>query len=162
MTGIRVGIITISDRSYRSKREDLSGPAIKVYVENFHLVLADYLIVPDEVPKIVKAVNSLSKISDLILTTGGTGLSPRDVTPEAMDKLIEKELPGISEAIRAVSFQKTPMGILSRGKAGVYNNTLIVNLPGSPKAVREILDSIFIALIHGVEVLKGVGKHFGG
>ena len=154
---IKVGILTISDKGSRGEREDLSGKVIKEVVKKVNGEVKYYQIIPDEKDiiqeELIKAVYNLHL--DLILTTGGTGLGKRDVTPEATLAIIEKEVPGISEIIRSESFKKTNRAILSRGVAGIRKESLIINLPGSPKGVRESLEIILDALPHGIEILKG-------
>lgn len=160
---IRVGILTISDKGSRGEREDLSGGVIKELVKKINGEVEYYQIIPDEKniiqEELIKAVDKLHL--DLILTTGGTGLGKRDVTPEATLAIIEKEVPGISEIIRSESFKKTNRAILSRGVAGVRKESLIINLPGSPKGVRESLEIILDALPHGIEILKGQATECG-
>jgi molybdopterin adenylyltransferase len=159
---MRVAILTISDKSSRGEREDLSGPAIRAALQEYDVAVVDYRVVPDEQHEIAEALFHLSERSDVdvILTTGGTGLAPRDVTPQATLSTIEYEVPGIAEAMRAESVRVTPAGMLSRGVAGVRRGTLIVNLPGSPKAVRETLAVVAPALPHAVSTLTGeVGEH---
>ena len=154
---IKVGILTISDKGARGEREDISGKVIEEVVKKINGEVKYYRVIPDEKEiiqeELIKAVDSLCL--DLILTTGGTGLGKRDVTPEATLAIIEKEAPGISEIIRIKSFKKTNRAILSRGVAGVRKESLIINLPGSPKGARESLEIILDALLHGIEVLKG-------
>lgn len=154
---IEVGILTISDKGARGEREDLSGRVIKEIVKKIDGEVKYYRIIPDEEETIqdelLKAVDKLHL--DLILTTGGTGLGKRDVTPEATLAVIEKEVPGISEIIRSESFKKTNRAILSRGVAGIRKKSLIINLPGSPKGVKESLEIILKALPHGIEIIKG-------
>lgn len=154
---IKVGILTISDKGSRGEREDLSGKVIEEIVKKINGKVKYYQIIPDEKDiiqeELIKAVDKLHL--DLILTTGGTGLGKRDVTPEATLAIIEKEVPGISEIIRSESFKKTNRAILSRGMAGVRKESLIINLPGSPKGVRESLEIVLEALPHGIEILKG-------
>jgi molybdenum cofactor synthesis domain-containing protein len=160
---IKVGILTISDKGSRGEREDLSGKAIEEIVKKINGEVKYYQIIPDEKDiiqeELIKAVDKLHL--DLILTTGGTGLAKRDVTPEATLAIIEKEVPGISEIIRSESFKRTNRAILSRGMAGIRKESLIINLPGSPKGVRESLEIILEALPHGIEILKGQATECG-
>lgn len=154
---INIGILTISDKGSKGEREDLSGKVIEEVVKKINGEVKYYQIIPDEKDMIqeelIKAVDKLHL--DLILTTGGTGLAKRDVTPEATLEVIEKEVSGISEIIRSESFKKTNRAILSRGVAGVRKGTLIINLPGSPKGAKESLEIILKVLPHGIEILKG-------
>jgi len=160
---IKVGILTISDKGSRGEREDLSGKVIEEVVKKINGEVKYYQIIPDEndiiQEELIKAVDKLNL--DLILTTGGTGLGKRDVTPEATLAIIEKEVPGISEIIRSESFKKTNRAILSRGVAGIRKESLIINLPGSPKGARESLEIILEALPHGIEILKGQATECG-
>ncbi len=150
-------VITLSDRSYNGEREDLSGPAIIEYLEKKGWRSPGYLLLPDDREMLIDALIDLSDIKkmDLILTTGGTGFSPRDITPEATEAVAERNAPGISEAIRAYSMTKTKHAMLSRGVSVIRGTTLIINLPGSPKAVTEALDVIIEALPHGLGLLRG-------
>ncbi|HNR11864.1 MAG TPA: MogA/MoaB family molybdenum cofactor biosynthesis protein [Thermodesulfobacteriota bacterium] len=151
-----VGIITISDKGSRGEREDLSGEEIKKLVSPLSASVVAYTIIPDEIPVIRETLIRFSDDNlDLIITTGGTGLSPRDVTPEATASVIEKEIRGMAEAMRLASMQKTPFGMLSRGIVGTRKNSLIVNLPGSPKAVRENLEVLLPVIPHTIEKLQG-------
>jgi len=154
---IKVGILTISDKGSKGEREDLSGKVIEEVVKKINGEVKYYQIIPDEKDiiqeELIKAVDKLHL--DLILTTGGTGLAKRDVTPDATLEVIEKEVSGISEIIRSESFKKTNRAILSRGVAGIRKESLIINLPGSPKGVRESLEIVLEALPHGIEILKG-------
>ncbi|NCO23973.1 MAG: molybdopterin adenylyltransferase [Candidatus Infernicultor aquiphilus] len=154
---IEVGILTISDKGARGEREDRSGKVIEEIVKKIEGEVKYYRIIPDEEEiiqdELIKAVDKLHL--DLILTTGGTGLGKRDVTPEATLAVIEKEVPGISEIIRSESFKQTNRAILSRGVAGIRKKSLIINLPGSPKGVEESLEIILKALPHGIEIIKG-------
>ncbi len=160
---IKVGILTISDKGSRGEREDLSGKVIEEVVKKINGEVKYYQIIPDEKDiiqkELIKAVDKLHL--DLILTTGGTGLAKRDVTPDATLEVIEKEVSGISEIIRSESFKKTNRAILSRGVAGVRKESLIINLPGSPKGVRESLEIVLEALPHGIEILKGQAAECG-
>jgi len=160
---IKVGILTISDKGSKGEREDLSGKVIEELVKKINGEVKYYQIIPDEKDiiqeELIKAVDKLHL--DLILTTGGTGLAKRDVTPDATLEVIEKEVSGISEIIRSESFKKTNRAILSRGVAGIRKESLIINLPGSPKGVRESLEIVLEALPHGIEILKGQAAECG-
>lgn len=154
----RAGIITASDKGAAGQREDLSGPAIRELLEaTGEYTVTRYLVLPDdrELLRETMACWCDEGAADLILTTGGTGFSPRDWTPEATADVCQRMVPGIPEAMRAMSMQITPRAMLSRGTAGIRGRTLIVNLPGSPKAVRESLGFVLPALGHGLEVLAG-------
>ncbi|TZE83126.1 MogA/MoaB family molybdenum cofactor biosynthesis protein [Calorimonas adulescens] len=159
---IKVGIITISDKGSKGERVDESGPAIMEMISSINGEVSDYTIVPDDVDKIQAEIIRMvdEKHLDLVLTTGGTGLSPRDVTPEATRGVIEKEIPGLTEAMRMKTMEKTPAAILSRAVAGTRKGSIIVNLPGSVRAVRENLEIILPVLPHGLEILQGrMGDH---
>ena len=159
---IRVGILTMSDKASRGEREDVSGKVIEEVIAKIEGKVNVYRILPDERKEIERALIELADNEelDLILTTGGTGLAARDVTPEATRSVIDREVPGFGELIRARSFEITPAGILSRMTAGIRRRTLIINLPGSPKAVRECLEWIMPSIPHAVELLRGdVGDH---
>lgn len=155
---IRAGILTVSDRGYHGEYRDLSGPAIcELITEKLEASVEMETIVPDERLTIAGTLRAWADELhlDLVLTTGGTGFSPRDVTPEATREVLEREAPGLAEAMRAASLQITPHAMLSRAVTGIRGQTLIVNLPGSPKAVRENLETIMPALPHGIELLQG-------
>lgn len=155
-----VGIITSSDKGYIGEREDKSGAVIKEIVENAGFKVEKMIIVPDENDMLKKEFIYMSdelKVN-LILSTGGTGFSKRDITPEATKEIIDREAPGICEAIRMYSLQITKRAMLSRAVSGIRKDTLIVNLPGSPKACKEALDFILDELKHGIDILTGESK----
>lgn len=154
---IRTAIITLSDKGSAGERTDESGQVIRELIAGLDAPAVHYEILPDEKSRIIETLKRLSDSGnvDLILTTGGTGVAPRDVTPEATLAVIDRELPGMAEAMRAESLKKTPHAMISRAVAGIRKKTLIVNLPGSPKAVRENLAVILPALPHAIEKIKG-------
>lgn len=153
----RAAIITVSDSGYRGEREDKSGPVIREILEKEGYEITFTELLPDDRAMIAGKLQEIadSGSTDLILTTGGTGFSQRDVTPEATEEVIERRVPGIPEAMRAYSMTITKRAMLSRATAGIRGTTLIINLPGSPKAVRESLEYIIEALDHGLEILSG-------
>ena len=155
-TAIRVSILTVSDRSHQGLRQDLSGPALEQRAIWLGWQVVSTELLPDERPLLEKFLRETAASGnvDLILTTGGTGFAPRDVTPEATLAVIDRSAPGIAEAIRAESLKITPHGMLSRGAAGIIANTLIVNLSGSPKAAVEQLDMIAGVMPHAVSLLR--------
>ncbi len=154
---MRAAIITSSDSGYAGKREDLSGPAIEEMLREAGYEVVSRTILPDDQEKLEAELISICDEgrADLILTTGGTGFSPRDVMPEATAAVAERMVPGIPEAMRAYSMQYTKRTMLSRAASGIRRQTLIVNLPGSPKAVRECLEYILPELEHGLQILLG-------
>lgn len=149
---IEYAIVTISDSGARGERVDLSGDTIEQTMPGSYFLL-DRCIIPDERETIIEILTELSEQVSLILTTGGTGFSPRDITPEATKAVIERETPGISEALRAYSLSITPRAMLSRATSGIRGNCLIINLPGSPKAVKESLEYLLDPLKHGLDIL---------
>ncbi len=159
MMGYTAAVLTISDKGARGERVDTSGPALRGMLIQAGYAVVDSAILPDERPQIAEA---LTKLADagvaLVLTTGGTGFSPRDITPEATLDVIERQTPGLCEAMRAESMRVTPRGCLSRSVAGIRNRTLIVNLPGSERAARENLAAILPALDHGLQMLMSEGS----
>ncbi|MBI4115639.1 MAG: molybdopterin adenylyltransferase [Candidatus Omnitrophica bacterium] len=154
---MRVGIVTVSDRSSQGLREDTSGKLLNDLIKTIPADVVGYRTIPDEKNQIqatlISFVDDLR--CDVVLTTGGTGMGPRDVTPEATSEVIEKEIPGISESLRREGFKQTPLAILSRGMAGVRKGCLIVNLPGSPQAVKEAFEILKPILTHTVELIQG-------
>jgi len=154
---IRTAIITLSDKGSKGEREDESGQTIRRMIADIHAVVSHYEILPDEKQRIIDVLRRLSDSGsiDLILTTGGTGVAPRDVTPEATLAVIDREIPGMAEAMRMDSLKKTPHAMISRAVVGIRKQTLIVNLPGSPRAVQENLAVILPAIPHAVEKIKG-------
>ena len=143
MDGFQAAVVTVSDRSFRGERPDGSGPVVAERLEAAGYQVAERLVVPDEQETIE------------VVTTGGTGFAPRDVTPEATEAVCRRMAPGIGEAMRAASLAITPRAMLSRATAGIRGRTLIVNLPGSPKAARENLEAVLPTLAHGLEMLRG-------
>lgn len=152
---ISTAVLTLSDKGSRGEREDLSGPAIGELIKGIGAEVVFYEVLPDEKELIKERLLFYSGKVDLVLTTGGTGLSPRDVTPEATLEVIEREIPGIAEAMRAGGLLKTRRAMLSRAVAGVRGNTLIINMPGSPKAIKEGLEIVMDVIPHAVEKIKG-------
>ena len=163
MTSYTGGILTISDKGSRGEREDTSGPQLQAMLSEQGFSVAAYAIVPDEISIIRETLRAWAdeKKIDLILSTGGTGVSPSDQTPEATRAILDREIPGIGEAMRAASLQKTPNAILSRGIAGTRKQSLIINLPGSRKAARENLEAVLPALQHAIYKIKGGSKDCG-
>ena len=158
---MRVAIITSSDTGALGLREDKSGPLIQEIVERLGGQVVTYILLPDERERLARTMAKIADDgkADLILTTGGTGFSARDCMPEATLEVVQRQAPGIPEAMRAYSMKLTERAMLSRAMAGIREKTLIVNLPGSPKAVGEILEYIYPQLVHGVAVLKGLATN---
>ena len=156
---IKVAILTISDKCADGSREDVSGPTIEQMLPGDTYMVCEKTIIPDDFRIIVGVLRDFAdrKATDLVLTTGGTGLGPRDVTPEATTSVCDRMVPGLCEILRSESFKKTPNAALSRGVSGMRESTLIINLPGSPKAVRECLEIILDVLPHAVEMMRGGG-----
>ncbi len=152
---LTVGILTVSDKGWRGERQDRSGEVAREMLSGIGAQIANYDIVPDEKELIAEKLVQWADKVDIIITTGGTGLSPRDVTPEATLSVIDRVVPGFAEAMRLESLKKTPAAMLSRAVAGTRGKCLIINLPGSPKAVRECLEVVLPALPHAVETIKG-------
>ena len=152
---ITVAVLTMSDKGSRGEREDISGPLIRDLLKNINAEITDYEVLPDEKELIKEKLIHYSKKVDLILTTGGTGLSPRDVTPEATLEVIDRQVPGIAEAMRSEGLRKTKRAMLSRAVAGVKGQALIINFPGSPVAVKENLAVILETIPHAIEKIKG-------
>ncbi len=147
-------VITVSDRCYKKEREDLSGPAVKDLLLKSGFDVSDISIIPDDKDMIIEVLNNaIDKEYSLIITTGGTGFSKRDITPESTKCVIDREAPGISEYMRQASMKITPRAMLSRGISGIKNNSLIINLPGSPKAATENLEAVVESLKHGLQML---------
>ena len=163
MTSYTGGILTISDKGSRGEREVTSGPQLREMLTEQGYSVVAYAVVPDEVAIIEETLRAWAdelKI-DLILSTGGTGVSPSDLTPEATRAVLDREIPGIGEAMRLASLQKTPNAILSRGIAGIRKQSLIINLPGSKKAAKENLEAVLPALQHAIYKIKGGSKDCG-
>ncbi|MCL2346504.1 MAG: MogA/MoaB family molybdenum cofactor biosynthesis protein [Desulfobulbus sp.] len=153
----RFAVVTMSDKGSRGERIDESGAFLRQFLSEAGLAEAGYRLVPDRVEDIAAAVCAMIDDlgADLVVTTGGTGLAPSDVTPEAMNKVFQREVPGIAEMLRLESLKKTPMAALSRGRAGIRGESLIINLPGSLKAAREDIATLLPIVDHALEKIKG-------
>lgn len=160
----KVGVLTVSDKGSQGEREDKSGAALRELTQAIHGQVVAYEVVPDDRQVIEEKLIEWSDEArcDLILTTGGTGFGARDVTPEATKAVIDKEAPGLGERMRAATLAKTKFAILSRATAGIRGNTLIVNLPGSPKGAKECFEAIQDVLPHALQILRGNTVHGGG
>jgi len=151
------GIITVSDKGAQGRREDLSGPAIAEMLAGTAIEIKYAIMIPDQTDKIKEAIIDFADVKklDLILTNGGTGVSPQDLTPDATLQVIDKQIPGMAEAMRQKSMQVTPHAMISRAVAGIRGKSLIINLPGSPKGAKENLSVVLPALQHAIEKIKG-------
>lgn len=157
---VRVCVVTVSDRTFAGRMEDESGPAIADQLEGAGFSVERYEVVPDDRQAIIEVLMAVVGDGiDLIVTTGGTGLGPRDVTPQATAALVDYEVPGLAEAMRLAGTAKTPMAALSRAIAGVRARTLIINLPGSTKGATESLDAVLPILPHALQLLRGDTDH---
>jgi molybdenum cofactor synthesis domain-containing protein len=154
---IRAAVLTVSDKGSRGERTDQSGPALSRWLSERGVEVAIQAMVADEQPLIADAIQKWadSGNADLILTSGGTGVSPRDVTPEATAQVVQRLIPGFSEAMRAASLAKTPFAMISRGVCGIRHRTLILNLPGNPAAAVENLEAVWPAVPHAIRKLQG-------
>lgn len=157
----RAAVITVSDRSFRGERADLSGPALAAALREVGLEIAGAEVVPDDHSTISSVLQRYCNRSDLhlILTTGGTGFAPRDVTPEATKAVIEKPAPGLAELLRRAGASETPLSWLSRGEAGIANGKLLINLPGNPKAMAGAVETLKPVLFHALDLLNGQKPH---
>lgn len=157
MQTIRAAILTVSDKGYTGEREDVSGPVLANLLQEMGAEVVRRAIVPDERDQIVRQLVELADEDavDLVMTTGGTGLTPRDVTPESTRAVIDREAPGIAEALRFTGYAKTPLAVLSRGVAGLRGKTLIINLPGSTSAVRDGMETLTPILPHAIRMIRG-------
>jgi molybdenum cofactor synthesis domain-containing protein len=155
----KVALLTVSDRCSRGEREDVTGPLLSDVLAAAGFEVVELRLVPDEGARIeAELVRLADQVgADVVFTSGGTGLGPRDVTPEATAAVIDRPAPGIPEAMRVGGIAQTPMAMLSRGVAGIRGNTLVVNLPGSPRGARECLDILLPALGHALEMIAGAG-----
>jgi molybdopterin adenylyltransferase len=158
MRPILAAVVTVSDRVTAGEREDASGPLLANLLRNMGAQVVSQTIVPDERADIERVLAWLADETqvDLVMTTGGTGAAPRDITPEATAAVIEREMPGLAEVLRFEGYHKTPLAVISRGAAGIRGQTLIVNLPGSPKAVREGMETLVPILPHAIRMVRGV------
>jgi molybdenum cofactor synthesis domain-containing protein len=157
MEPVRAAVVTVSDKGFAGERDDVSGPLLARMLTERGTEVVEQAIVPDERDQIEGALLRLAHnpAVELVITTGGTGPAPRDVTPEATDAVIERRLPGVAEILRLEGYRKTPFAVISRGVAGIRCNTLIINLPGSPKAVREGMQVLTPILPHAIKMLRG-------
>ena len=161
---MRAAILTLSDKGSRGERVDESGPALAAWLEKRGVSTVQSRVIADECEQIVAVLTEWAdtNAADLILTTGGTGVSPRDITPEATLQVVERVIPGLGELMRLKSLEKTPMASLSRAVAGIRNQVLIINLPGSPKGALENLEAVWPTIGHAVEKIRGGQEDCGG
>lgn len=161
---MRAAILTLSDKGSRGERADESGPALSAWLAERGVMTTETRIIADEFDQIIEVLTEWADadVADLILTTGGTGVSPRDITPEATLQVVERVIPGLGELMRIMSREKTVMASLSRAVAGIRKQSLIINLPGSPKGARENLEAIWPTLGHAVEKIRGGQEDCGG
>jgi len=152
-------VIVLSDTRAAGGMKEESGPAARDHLEGYGIRVAEYAVIPDDADALAKLLTEFAdkKHLDIVVTSGGTGLGPRDVTPDVTSKLIDREVPGISEAIRQHGQRRTPFSMLSRATAGLRGSTLLLNLPGSPAGVRESLDAVFPEVLHVFKMLQGGG-----
>jgi len=157
MSAIQAAVVTISDKGYAGQREDVSGPVLADLVRQMGAEVVRQTVVPDERDDIVALLVTFADVMDLdlVLTTGGTGVTPRDVTPEATRAVIDREMPGLAEVLRFEGYRQTPLAVISRGVAGIRGTTLIVNLPGNPRAVRQGMETLSPILPHAVQMIRG-------
>jgi molybdopterin adenylyltransferase len=156
---MRAAVLTISDRASAGLTADTSGPAVAKLLQAADFQVAVLDVVPDDASKIAAWIAARSQVHELLVTTGGTGLGPRDVTPEATASVLDFEVPGLAELMRGAGLKTTPMAALSRARAGVRGRTLVLNLPGSPKGATESLEAVIPVLEHAVNQLRGVKDH---
>ncbi len=158
---LKVGVLVISDSTFKGERKDESGEIIRNRLKEYPIVLEEFIILPDDKEKISKEVMRLSDKQklDIIITTGGTGLGPKDVTPEATKEVLDRIVPGITEAMRSFGQRRTPYAMLSRNVAGVRGKTLIINLPGSSRGVEESMNSLFPGILHSMRMIWGGGHN---
>ena len=158
MGPIVAAVVTVSDKGYVGEREDASGPLLASLLRKLGAEVVSQTIVPDERADVERTLKTLADDTqvDLVVTTGGTGPAPRDITPEATWAVAEREMPGLAEVLRFEGYRKTPLAVISRGVAGIRGRTLIINLPGSPKAVREGMETLAPILPHAIRMLRGV------
>jgi molybdopterin adenylyltransferase len=163
MEPIRAGVVTVSDKGHAGERKDVSGPLLADLLRHMGAEVVSQVVVPDERAEVERVLIALADEvqADLVMTTGGTGPAPRDRTPEATQAVIERDMPGLAEALRFEGYRKTPLAVISRGVAGIRGRTLIVNLPGSPKAVREGMETLAPILPHAIRMLRGVDTEHG-